>query len=61
MVGASNLSIEARMNTQFDKDDSMKGKIMIVDDEDHIRTLYSQELDDEGYQVVTLSNGYKIL
>ena len=32
-------------------------KIMIVDDEEHIRFLYSEELEDAGYQVVTVSNG----
>ena len=39
----------------------MNGKIMIVDDEEHIRFLYSEELADEGYQVVTVSNGFKLL
>lgn len=28
-------------------------KILVVDDEEHIRTLYSDELTDEGYDVVT--------
>lgn len=32
-------------------------KVMIVDDEEHIRTLYSLELEDEGYQVMTLESG----
>ena len=39
----------------------MNDKIMVVDDEKHIRLLYSEELEDEGYQVVTVSNGYKLL
>jgi two-component system response regulator (stage 0 sporulation protein F) len=39
----------------------MSGKIMIVDDEEYIRTLYSAELKDEGYQVVTVSDGFKLL
>ena len=39
----------------------MKGKIMIVDDEEHIHFLYSEELEDEGYQVVTVSSGFKLL
>ena len=34
---------------------------MVVDDEKHIRLLYSEELEDEGYQVITVSNGYKLL
>ena len=31
----------------------MKDKIIIVDDEEHIRTIYSEKLADEGYQVAT--------
>jgi len=36
-------------------------KILIVDDEEHIRFLYSEELSDEGYEVVTTESGYKLL
>ncbi len=36
-------------------------KILIVDDEEHIRFLYSEELTDEGYEVVTADSGYKLL
>lgn len=36
-------------------------KILIVDDEEGIRMLYSMELQDEGYQVVTLSDGKDLL
>lgn len=32
-------------------------KIMIVDDEEHIRSLYALELEDDGYEVVALENG----
>lgn len=39
----------------------MNGKIMIVDDEEHIRFLYSEELESEGYEVVTVSNGFRLL
>ena len=39
----------------------MNGRIMIVDDEEHVRLLYSEELEDEGYTVVTVSNGFKLL
>ncbi len=39
----------------------MNSKIMIVDDEEHIRFLYSEELEGEGYHVVTLSNGFRLL
>jgi len=36
-------------------------KILIVDDEEHIRFLYSEELTDEGYEVVTADSGYQLL
>jgi DNA-binding NtrC family response regulator len=36
-------------------------KILIVDDEEHIRYLYSEELSDAGYEVITASSGYKLL
>lgn len=38
-----------------------KAKILIVDDEEHIRFLYSEELTDEGYEVITADSGYKLL
>ncbi|MBI5748647.1 MAG: response regulator [Nitrospinae bacterium] len=31
-------------------------KILVVDDEENIRILYSEELQDEGYDVITASN-----
>ncbi len=36
-------------------------KILIVDDEEHIRLLYSEELLEEGYEVITAESGYKLL
>jgi DNA-binding NtrC family response regulator len=39
----------------------MAAKIMIVDDEEHIRFLYSEELADEGYDVVTVDSGNQLL
>jgi two-component system response regulator (stage 0 sporulation protein F) len=36
-------------------------KILIVDDEEHIRFLYSEELTDAGYEVITADSGYKLL
>jgi DNA-binding NtrC family response regulator len=36
-------------------------KILVVDDEEHIRLLYSEELADEGYDVITADGGYKLL
>lgn len=36
-------------------------KILIVDDEEHIRFLYSEELTEAGYEVITADNGYKLL
>ena len=39
----------------------MKNKIMIVDDEKYIRQLYAEELDEEGYQVITVSTGFRLI
>jgi DNA-binding response OmpR family regulator len=36
-------------------------KILIVDDEEGIRMLYSMELQDEGYDVLTLPDGKDLL
>jgi DNA-binding response OmpR family regulator len=36
-------------------------KILVVDDEEHVRLLYSVELKEAGYEVITAENGYKIL
>ena len=38
-----------------------KKKVLIVDDEDHIRFLYSEELADEGYDVITADSGFELL
>lgn len=35
-------------------------KIMIIDDEEHIRSLYALELEDDGYEVVTFESGIGI-
>ncbi len=36
-------------------------KILIVDDEEHIRFLYFVELSESGYEVFTAESGYKLL
>ena len=36
-------------------------KILIVDDEEHIRYLYSEELSESGYEVITAESGYMLL
>ena len=36
-------------------------KILIVDDEEHIRFLYSEELSEAGYEVITADSGYMLL
>jgi len=36
-------------------------KVLIVDDEKHIRLLYAEELEDEGYDVALASDGEGIL
>jgi len=35
-------------------------KILVVDDEEHIRLLYSEELSEDGYEVITAADGYKL-
>lgn len=36
-------------------------KILIVDDEEHIRSLYSEELSEEGYDVCVTDTGYELI
>jgi CheY-like chemotaxis protein len=36
-------------------------KVLIVDDEKHIRMLYAEELEEDGYQVAVASDGLGIL
>ena len=38
-----------------------KYKILIVDDEEVILMLYKEELEEEGYDVITTNDGYKLL
>ncbi len=38
-----------------------KKKIMVVDDEEAIRMLYEEEFEDEGYEVISCSNGDEAL
>ena len=35
-------------------------KILVVDDEEHIRLLYSEELSEAGYEVITAADGFKL-
>jgi DNA-binding response OmpR family regulator len=35
-------------------------KILVVDDEEHIRLLYSEELTEAGYEVITAADGHKL-
>jgi len=36
-------------------------KILVVDDEENIRLLYSEELKEEGYDVITAEGGHLLL
>ena len=36
-------------------------KILVVDDEEHIRLLYSEELSEAGYEVITAADGEKLI
>ena len=35
-------------------------KILVVDDEEHIRLLCSEELTEAGYEVITAADGYEL-
>ena len=35
-------------------------KILVVDDEEHIRILYSLELHEAGYEVISAAGGYML-
>jgi CheY-like chemotaxis protein len=39
----------------------MKKKILVVDDEEGLRLLYKEELQDEGYEVILASSGSESL
>lgn len=39
----------------------MKNKILLVDDDDGLRDFYREELEDEGYEVLTAKNGKEAL
>lgn len=39
----------------------MKVKILVVDDDPHLRQLYSEELEEEGYEVTLASSGKEAL
>nr|HID57959.1 response regulator [Desulfobacterales bacterium] len=39
----------------------MKKKILVVDDEEVIRILYKEELEDDGYDVITTSEGSRLI
>lgn len=41
--------------------DSNGKRILVIDDEPHICDLIQTELEDEGYQVITVSDGQKAL
>jgi DNA-binding NtrC family response regulator len=41
--------------------EQIMAKILIVDDEEHIRYLYSEELSEAGYEVITAESGHKLL
>jgi two-component system response regulator (stage 0 sporulation protein F) len=36
-------------------------KVLVIDDEESIRLLFKEELTDEGYEVVTAENGYRLV
>ena len=36
-------------------------RILLVDDEEHIRRLYTEELSEEGHEVFTVASGHNLL
>ena len=36
-------------------------RILLIDDEEHIRQLYGEELSEEGYEIVTAASGHDLL
>jgi DNA-binding response OmpR family regulator len=36
-------------------------RILLVDDEEHIRQLYTEELSEEGHKVFTVATGHNLL
>ena len=36
-------------------------RVLLVDDESHIRHFYSEELSGDGYEVITLNSGHRLL
>jgi len=36
-------------------------KILLADDEEHIRYTYSEHISEEGYEVITAESGYRLL
>ncbi len=38
-----------------------QARILLVDDEEHIRLLFKEELEEEGYAIDLASNGYEAL
>ena len=51
----------AILSTNYRQGDHAMAKILIVDDEEHIRFLYSEELTEAGYEVITADSGYNLL
>jgi DNA-binding response OmpR family regulator len=41
--------------------EALMKKILIVDDEEVIRMLYGEELEDEGYEVITTGSGHDLV
>lgn len=39
----------------------MKKKVLVVDDDEGLRNLYKEELEEEGYEVITAKNGKEAL
>ena len=50
-----------RLNSPKEKSMPAKNKILVVDDEDALRTVLAAELEGEGYQVTTAADGQEAI
>jgi CheY-like chemotaxis protein len=53
--------LSSRVILLFGQGGDIVAKVLLVDDEEHICTYYSEELSEEGHEVFTLLSGHKLL
>lgn len=53
--------IEMKVSNGISKKDTFKKKILLIEDEESLRLLYQEELEEFGYDVSTANNGKEAL